>query len=77
MSNIEKMREFVSTFAKSTEVQKEVSSTEHIQKWLVGFKIESMPKEAIDEFMSMIDVAEDKNKIALIDLLRLLMIQDH
>jgi hypothetical protein len=36
-----------------------------------------MPREAIDEFMGMIDVAEDKNKIALIDLLRLLMINEH
>lgn len=40
---------------------------------MTGFKIEAMPKEAIDEFMQMIEVAEDKNKIALIDLTRLLM----
>lgn len=36
-----------------------------------------MPKDAIDEFMDLIDVAEDKNKIALVDLLRLLMIHEH
>lgn len=36
-----------------------------------------MPREAIDEFMSLIDVAEDKNKIALIDLMRLLMLHEH
>jgi len=36
-----------------------------------------MPKEAIDEFMDLIDVAEDKNKIALVDLLRLLMVHEH
>jgi hypothetical protein len=32
-----------------------------------------MPKEAIDELMEMLEIAEDKNKIALIDLTRLLM----
>jgi len=36
-----------------------------------------MPKDAIDELFDMIDVAEDKNKIALIDLLRLLMMYEH
>jgi hypothetical protein len=36
-----------------------------------------MPREAIDEFMSLVDVAEDKNKIALIDLVRLLMTHEH
>lgn len=36
-----------------------------------------MPKEAVDELIEMVDVAEDKNKIALIDLLRLLMMYEH
>jgi hypothetical protein len=44
-----------------------------MEKWVSGFKIESMPKEAIDELMEMFEIAEDKNKIALIDLTRLLM----
>jgi hypothetical protein len=35
-----------------------------------------MPKEAIDELVSMIEIAEDKFKIALIDLLRLLMMHE-
>lgn len=36
-----------------------------------------MPREAIDELVSMIEIAEDKFKIALIDLLRLLMMYEH
>ncbi len=58
-------------------MKKEVPSTEHILKWLQGFKIEAMPREAIDELMQMVEVAEDKNKIALIDLTRLLMMHQH
>lgn len=77
MANIEKMKEFVMNFAKSEEVKKEVASTENLQKWLVGFKLENMPREAIDELVSMIEIAEDKFKIALIDLLRLLMQYEH
>jgi hypothetical protein len=51
-----------------------VGSTQNLNKWLVGFKLEAMPKEAIDELMSIVEIAEDKTKIALIDLLRLLML---
>lgn len=36
-----------------------------------------MPREAIDELVSIIEIAEDKFKIALIDLLRLLMMHEH
>ena len=36
-----------------------------------------MSREAIDELMEIVEVAEDKNKIALIDLTRLLMMQEH
>jgi hypothetical protein len=77
MGNLEKMKEFVSNFTKSEEVKKEVASTENLMKWLSGFKLENMPREAIDELVSMIEIAEDKFKIALIDLLRLLMMYDH
>lgn len=36
-----------------------------------------MPREAIDELMDLVEIAEDKNKIALIDLIRLLMMYEH
>jgi hypothetical protein len=74
MAALEKMKEFVEKFADSDEVKKEVGATENLKKWLVGFKLESMPKEAIDELMSIVEIAEDKTKIALIDLIRLLML---
>lgn len=77
MNLIEKMREFVQNFVNSEDVKKEVKSTTHIKKWLESFKLEAMPREAIDELIDMVDVAEDKNKIALIDLVRLLMMHEH
>ena len=78
MGNIEKMRELVQNFMNSEEVKKEVGGKiENMKKWSASFKIENMPKEATDELMQLIDVAEDKNKIALIDLIRLLMLQEH
>lgn len=73
MAMLEKMKEFVLKFAESDEVKKDLPTTENLLKWLHGFKIEAMPREAIDELMQMVEVAEDKNKIALIDLTRLLM----
>lgn len=36
-----------------------------------------MPREAIDELFAMVEIAEDKNKIALIDLVRLIMMHEH
>lgn len=36
-----------------------------------------MPKEAINELMEVLEIAEDKNKIALIDLVRLLLMHEH
>ena len=77
MALIEKMKEFVEKFVDSEDVKRDVPSTENIRKWLQGFKIENMPREAIDELMEIIAVAEDKNKIALIDLVRLLMMHEH
>ena len=77
MNMIEKMKEFVQNFAKSEEVHKEVQSTDNIQKWLTTFKLEMMPREAIDELMELVQIAEDKNKIALIDLVRLLMMHEY
>ena len=76
MGMIDKMREFVSNFCKSEEVKKEVGSTEQMQKWLGSFNIENIPFEAINELFELLDVAEDKNKIALMDLIRLLLMNE-
>lgn len=39
-------------------------------------KLEHAPREAIDELISLAEIAEDKNKIALVDLLRILMMHE-
>jgi thioredoxin 1 len=76
MGAIEKMKEFVLNFVKSEDTLKEVKSTQNLQNWLNVFRLENMPREAIDELMELVEIAEDKNKIALIDLIRLLMLHE-
>lgn len=73
MMNIDKIKEFVRKYATSEEVKKEVGSTQNIVSWLDSFKLEHIPKEAIKELVEMIASAEDKFKMALVDLLRLLI----
>ena len=41
-----------------------------------GFNLEAIPKQAIDELCALAAVAEDKNKIAVCDLFRLLVLKD-
>jgi len=74
---IEKMKELIQKFANSEEVQKEVPNLQNFKAWLGSFKLEAIPKEAVDELMMLIEAAEEKNKIALIDLTRLLMMHEH
>ena len=38
--------------------------------------LEAIPKQAIDELVELARIAEDRNKIALADLLRLLVLKD-
>ena len=46
-------------------------------QWIdASFDLEAIPKEAIDELRELAEVAEDKNKIALVDLFRLLILKD-
>ena len=77
MQLLDKMKEFILKFAESEEAAKEVKSTENIKKWLATFKLENISREAIDELISLIEIAEDKSKIALIDLVRLIIMTDH
>ena len=45
-------------------------------QWIEGgFNLEAIPKKAIDELSALALVAEDKNKIAVCDLFRLLVLQ--
>lgn len=48
----------------------------NFKKWLEKFELEAIPNAAIDELVNIVEVAEEKSKIALVDLLRLLLVQD-
>lgn len=76
MGAIDKMKEILVNFVNNEQTKKEVKSIENISKWLANMKLEHMPKEAIDELVDLIEIAEDKSKIALIDLMRLLMVHE-
>ena len=72
---LDKMKSFISSFAKASEG--DVKSTSNLITWLEGsMDIEAVPSAAIDELVELAEIAEDKNKIALIDLFRLLVIKD-
>ena len=69
------MREFIISFAKRSE--KDVKSTKELMAWLEGsMNLEAISKAAIDELVELAEIAEDKNKIALVDLFRLLVLKD-
>ena len=53
-------------------MKNEVGSVENFKKWMQTFSLEDIPFEAIDELMEMVQSAEEKSKIALIDLCRLI-----
>lgn len=69
------MKQFIKNFATSS--SSEVSSTANVMQWIESsFDLESIPNQAIDELVQLAEVAEDKSKIALIDLFRLLILKD-
>ena len=73
--HIDKMKQFIKNFA--TTSASEVASTTHVMQWIeTSFDIEAIPREAIDELVELAEVAEDKSKIAIIDLFRLLILKD-
>lgn len=72
---MDKMKQFIKNFA--TTQSAEVASTSNVMQWIeASFDIEAIPTQAIDELVELAEVAEDKNKIALIDLFRLLVLKD-
>merc|ERR1712086_396142 len=60
-------------FADSETVKKEVGAVDNFQEWIKTFALDNIPQKAIDELIQMTEVAEERSKIALIDLVRLLM----
>ena len=69
------MKEFITAFVKKSE--KEVKSVKEISAWLNGsMNLEAISSAAIDELVELTEIAEDKSKIALVDLFRLLVLKD-
>jgi hypothetical protein len=69
------MKEFIISFAKRSE--KDVKSVKELMAWLEGsMNLEAISKAALDELVELSEIAEDKNKIALVDLFRLLVLKD-
>lgn len=69
------MKEFIISFAKKSE--KDVKSTKNLNEWLNGsMDLEGISRDAIDELVELAEIAEDKSKIALVDLFRLLVLKD-
>ena len=68
------MKEFILNFAKKSE--KDVKSTKEMVNWLSAINLEAISKPAIDELVELAEIAEDRSKIALVDLLRLLVLKD-
>lgn len=71
------MKEFFLKLINSEDIKKEATSLEAITAWAAEFNVTKMDKAAIDELIDLIQLAEDKSKIALMDLLRLLFLHEH
>ena len=67
------MKEVILKFAESDTVKNEVGEVAEFKKWLNIFDFESIPQTAINELIQMLEVAEDRAKIGLMDLIRLLL----
>lgn len=69
------MKQFVKSFATSQASQ--VQSTTHALQWIESsFDVENVPTEAIKELKDLAEVAQGKEKIALFDLFRLLVLKE-
>jgi len=70
------MKQFIEKFITSETVTKEVGDVSNFKAWLTDFKLDAMPQAAINELVEMVGVAEERSKIALIDLMRLIFIYE-
>lgn len=66
------MKSFIEKFVSSESAKKEVGEVANFKKWLENFDLQNVPQEALDELVELIGAAEERSKIALIDLMRLL-----
>ena len=72
MANADKMKQFIQKFVDSDAVKKEVGEVKNFKEWLQTFDLENISQEALDELVELVGAAEERSKIALIDLMRLL-----
>jgi len=73
---MDKMKQFIAKFVASDTVKKEVGEVPNFTAWLQGFQLDNIPQAAIGELIQMVAAAEERTKIALIDLARLLMLHE-
>jgi hypothetical protein len=71
---IDKMKEFITklTVSSASEIKVDV-----FKAWLDTFDIKNISAQALDELVALSEIAEDKEKIALVDLLRLLVLEEN
>jgi hypothetical protein len=67
------MKEFITKLAQ--ENMKEVK-VNLLLTWIESFDVKNMSKDVIDQLIALAENAEDKSKIALIDLLRLIVLDE-
>jgi PUL domain len=70
---IEKMKEFIGKLAQENAAEVKVN---YILDWLIKFDIKQVSTETMDQLVGLAEIAEDKSKIALIDLLRLVVLEE-
>mmetsp|Transcript_31610 Transcript_31610/g.48347 ORF Transcript_31610/g.48347 Transcript_31610/m.48347 type:complete len:81 (-) Transcript_31610:569-811(-) len=71
------MKTFILKFVNSETVAKEVGSVDNFKKWMeTSFEFPSISIKAIEELVKMVEIAEDRTKIALIDLTRLIVMNE-
>lgn len=72
---MDKMKQFIRNFTSNS--ASKVRSIANLMRWIESsFDVASIPREAIDELADLAKIAEEKNKIAVCDLFRLLVLTD-
>jgi len=69
----DKMGAFISKMVETSQNELKLDS---LKEWLKTFDCKKMDPQTIDQLVSLAEIAEDKQKIALIDLLRLIVLEE-
>lgn len=67
------IKSLITELTKRDEVRAKIGHIYNFKIWMSDFKVESIGEKSISEMMGLLQVAKEKEKIALIDLMRLLM----